>query len=127
MSSFTENLIVEVFKNNKFKNHSEFSFYYYINNKKETINIPVGFVTNFASVPRLFWPFVGPIDNHAKAAIVHDYCYANIYKNDRKLSDKLFLLGMKILKVNIVKRYLMYFAVRLFGWAVWSKYKNLKD
>ena len=39
------------------------------------VEIPNGFITDFASVPRLFWNIFPPIGNYRNAAIVHDYLY----------------------------------------------------
>jgi len=37
------------------------------------IPIPAGFVTNFASVPRILWPILPPRGKYAPATIEHDY------------------------------------------------------
>ena len=74
----------------------------------------MGFVTDFASVPRLLWSVFPPHGKWAKAAIVHDYLYATA-KLSRSESDKIFLEAMCVLEVPKVKRILMYLAVRLFG------------
>jgi hypothetical protein len=37
-----------------------------------TITVPAGFVTDFASVPKLFWNLLPPTGRYGKAAVVHD-------------------------------------------------------
>src|SRR5690348_12260167 len=41
------------------------------------IRVPVGFVTDFASVPRFFWRVLPPTGRYGKAAVVHDYLYGS--------------------------------------------------
>lgn len=37
------------------------------------VNVPEGFVTDLASVPRAFWEIMRPEGRYAYAAVVHDY------------------------------------------------------
>ncbi len=83
------------------------------------IMLPKGFVTDLASIPKLFWSIFPPFGNqsepYANAAILHDYLYkqGNVFK--RKTCDQIFLQAMKQTKVNGFIRYVFYFIVRLFG------------
>jgi len=86
---------------------------------RQTVVVPKGFVTDFASVPRLFWRIVPPWGVYSPAAVVHDYLYHNGALS-RKESDRIFLKLMKRLDVPLWKRTVMYLAVRLFGWSAWS-------
>ena len=81
---------------------------------KETFTAPVGFITNFASVPRVFWSILAPWGRHMKAAVIHDLLYRT-QAVSRLDADKLFLRTMKELGVSWWRRYTMYRAVRLFG------------
>lgn len=76
--------------------------------------VPAGFQTDFASIPRIFWNILPPIGPYAQAAVVHDYLYqqGNVR---RKTADLNFLNIMKTDGVNFFVRYLMYYAVRIFG------------
>ncbi len=80
----------------------------------ENFIAPVGFVTNFASVPRLFWSVLAPWGRHMKAAVMHDYLYRTGCV-PRKDADKLFYRMMKELGVSWWRRSTMYRTVRLFG------------
>lgn len=61
-----------------------------------------------------------PVDEHAKAAVVHDYCYAEgLYS--RKRCDEIFLEAMAVLDVNYIKRYTMYGFVRVFSFYSWYR------
>jgi hypothetical protein len=126
MSQFTSPLIVKFIGNNKWENYKAFEYHVGMYPSDEIIITPKGFKTNFASVPRIFWGLISPVDNHAKASILHDYCYSIGYVS-RKHSDEIFKESMKVLKVNPIKIFLMYWAVRLFGKFAWcSRPENCK-
>lgn len=82
------------------------------------IDIPKGFITDLASVPRIFKNIVNSYGkNYTRAAVVHDYLYSVGYKLgiSRLEADKIFLEIMKERGVGLIKRQAMYRAVRLFG------------
>ena len=83
----------------------------------EDIIVPRGFKTDLASVPRLFWPLIGPFGKWTMAAIVHDYLYDKECPNKfmRKEADIIFYEAMRYHYVNIITAKVMYYMVRLFG------------
>jgi len=85
--------------------------------------VPVGFVTDGASTPRVLWALFPPLDKYSMAALVHDYLYQN-NSFGRKACDKVFLELMVHLDVARWKRQAMYRAVRLGGWRPYKKYKR---
>lgn len=87
------------------------------------ISVPIGFITNFASVPRIFRNIVQQWGDHGKAAVIHDYLYSsgNFYNLTRKEADLVFLEAMKYSKVPFLKRQLLYRLVRLFGGSHFKK------
>ena len=80
------------------------------------ITIPRGFVTDGASIPRLVWTFVGgPFSGkYVKPAVAHDYLYA-VHLYSRYKADLIFLEAMKSCGVSLIKRELMFLAVRVGG------------
>lgn len=92
----------------------------YFKHKRATFEIPQGTTTDFASVPRIFWNILPPLGKYGKAAVLHDYFYRT-KKLPRHLADYLFLVAMTSLEVAFWKRYIMYFAVRLFGWKSYKR------
>jgi len=122
MSQFTSNFKGELIGKNKWKNLEEFE-YYLEESSDEVIAVPKGFITDFASVPRIFWAIISPIDKHAKAAVVHDYCYYDATYS-RKESDLIFKEALKVLKVVPWKVEVMYIAVRIGGWNAWRKHRR---
>ena len=99
--------------------------------KGTKITVPVGFVTDLASVPRALWGFIAPFDV-ARAAIIHDLLYKTIrqyrwnkkdkqdselVKAAKKASDMVFYHGMNDAEPAIPKwkKYSAWKAVDLFG------------
>ena len=77
------------------------------------ITVPVGFETDFASVPRIAWRICPPVAGaHAEPAVLHDYLCET--SNDQPAADKLFLEAMKVNGVGWLKRMLMFQAVRAY-------------
>jgi hypothetical protein len=123
MSQFTQPFVGELIGKNKWRVYKPFEYHVGEYPSKTIIYIPIGFVTDFASVPRIFWPIISPIDEHGKAAVVHDYLYrTGLYSKFK--SDKIFLEAMEVLKVNKLKRYTMYYTVCVFGWYTWIRYRK---
>ena len=86
----------------------------------ETLIIPQGFVTDFASVPRIPVVFTLFAGRAKKSAILHDYLYEQRLF-DRKTCDDLFLCAMEAEKLARWIRNSMYVGVRLGGA---SRYEN---
>lgn len=76
--------------------------------------VPIGFVTDFASVPRFAQIIVPRIGKYTKATVIHDYWYKNA-TNTKKWADKEFLRAMLLLSTPKWQAYIMYMAVKLFG------------
>lgn len=113
--------IEEVRKGRLWKTLDSFT---YVASGNQRIQVPEGFKTDGASIPRIFWTIVGhPMSRYAQAAVVHDYLY-HIRQFTRARSDEVFLEAMEDLKVPFYKRYPMWLYVRSFGWVPWNKYKK---
>jgi len=123
MSQFTKPLIVKLIGKNLWEVHEPFEYHVGSYPSDEVISVSVGLKTNFASVPRIFWWIISPVDKHAKAAVVHDYCY-DIQYDTKKRCDDIFAEGMEVLGVKPWKIFCMYWAVRLFAWVAWWRAKR---
>ncbi len=119
MSSFTTPLVVSPLKNGRDWRLCK-SFVYHIGSKfsRHYIKVPSGFVTDFASIPRIFWSIIPPWGRYGKAAVVHDYLYQQ-HLTPRKYDDDIFMEAMEVLEVDLWRIVVMYYAVRLFGWLTW--------
>ena len=123
MSQFTTRLIVEPIGEKTWKLIEGFEYHVGIYPSDDIIKVPADFITDFASVPRIFWPILPPTGSYGKAAVIHDYCYTTaLYP--RSKCDKIFLEAMEVLKVKKWKRKSMYWAVNLFGILAWRKHRK---
>lgn len=137
MSSFREPLLVKVLDDGKNYELLE-AFNYYIGDDKEALlHVEKGFITDFASVPRIFWSIYPPFGRYTKCAVLHDrLCEAflnkelwnNLTDNKDKLpiylqnryvrrfeADKMFLESMKAIKIKFFTRWVLYASVRLYA------------
>ena len=94
---------------------------------KQSFEVPRGFVTDMASVPRLFWSAFPPCGKYTPAAVVHDYIYWSQPPNcDQKCADDLLLVAMEESGVNLVSRKAIYAGVRVGGKSSWDENARLQ-
>lgn len=75
-----------------------------------------GFVTDFNSVPRPLWPLFPPTSaDSTKAAVLHDMLYSTLLLS-RRDADGVYRRAMKELGAPPWRRWVMWGAVRAFGW-----------
>jgi len=128
MSSFTTPLVVTPLDNGKqWKLTRAFTYHIGEETSKEKIVVPIGFITDFASVPRLLWPLIPSFGRYGKAAVLHDYLYSIQYKNSRSTCDDIFYEAMSVLDVKWWRKRLIYRGVRIGGWVAWNKYAKAKS
>jgi hypothetical protein len=84
---------------------------------RQVFAVPPGFVTNFASVPRLMFIYALFGGTADKAATLHDWLYTKPAKVPRRVADKVFREASKVTGVAAWRRWPMYWGVRLFGWS----------
>ena len=78
------------------------------------ICVPEGFITDFASVPRLLWWLFPPSGAYNRATVVHDYlCTQDTCS--RFMADAVFREAMRELGVPRWRRVAMYYAVRAYS------------
>lgn len=93
------------------------------------VTVPEGMVTDLASVPWLARIFVGRVGPHVEAAIVHDFLYIawqdmadhGARPEDRKFADRLMRAAMAAADVGVLKRWLIYITVRIFGGGAYAR------
>ena len=75
-----------------------------------------GFMTDYASVPKIFRNIINTYGKRGRAAVVHDWLYSSRCKIDitRAEADNFFLEIMIEWNVKKYKRFLMYILVRIF-------------
>ncbi|WP_080206390.1 DUF1353 domain-containing protein [Salmonella enterica] len=119
MSRFTTPAILEMLGHYNWRVYEPFAFYL-SDDESDVIDVPAGFITDLATIPRIFWILLPPDGKYAKAAIIHDYMYATALRTKRE-ADLIFLDGMTVLGVPRWKRTIMYYAVRIFGRGMYRK------
>lgn len=87
-----------------------------------TITIPKGFHSDFASIPRVFWPVQSPYDyKNIAPAILHDYQYTCPNNLTRRQIDSIFYSALIDNRVNPVVAYAFWIAVRVGGSSHFNK------
>jgi hypothetical protein len=114
MSKFTTPADLRLLGNYTWELLAEFEYHVGKYPSEHVIRVPVGTVTDLASVPRLLWVIFPPHGKYAKAAIVHDYLYAQAI-GTKDEADRIFYEAMGVLGVPKWRRRAMYAAVRWFG------------
>jgi hypothetical protein len=82
--------------------------------------VPAGFLTDFASTPRIIWMFMPKSGEYDAAAVVHDFLYRIGGKLSGKTytkadADNLFNEALKLLGTGQPARWVMYQSVKHFG------------
>lgn len=94
---------------------------YRIGSSSFVITVPKGFVTDFASIPEVFWSVdLSPNGRYSKGAIFHDYLYW-MQGCTREQADNILDIAMKESNVPFVTRSGIYGGVRLGGASAWQK------
>jgi hypothetical protein len=103
-------------------------FGYDVGNKTnpDIINVPIGFMTDFASIPLPFLGILPRWGKYGNAAVIHDYLY---WEQNRKRAeaDTIFLQAMEVGKVGWFTRHIMYLAVKWFAGCAWKGNQKMKD
>jgi hypothetical protein len=92
----------------------------------EPVNVPIGFVSDLASIPRPFWSLLRPDGNYAYGAIIHDYLYW-FQTRPRAEADEIFKFVMQDFKVDDLTVNVIYDAVRVAGSAAWDENNRLRS
>jgi hypothetical protein len=89
------------------------------------VQVPMGFVTDFASVPRLFWTALPPDGDYTYAAILHDYLYWN-QATDKATADLVLKAAMEDFGVSAAQAFAVYNGVKVGGQSAWDGNAALK-
>jgi hypothetical protein len=83
------------------------------------VRVPIGFVTDFTSIPRVFWSLLRPDGTYSYAAVIHDFLYWEQYLS-REVSDTIFKLCMEDFKISTSVVATVYAGVRIGGGSAWE-------
>ncbi|NQT31662.1 MAG: DUF1353 domain-containing protein [Deltaproteobacteria bacterium] len=127
MSKFTEVLVVSPLADGKtWVTRKEFGYDIGEEGSGNTIDVPIGFMTDFASIPRPLWVILPRWGKYGNAAVIHDYCYWE-QSRSRLEADRIFREAMEVLQVPRWKVRAMYYSVRLGAGLAWSGNRRKKE
>lgn len=122
MGSFTTPLIVEYLDGRNWRLLQEFDFASEV--LERIVRVPAGFVTDFASIPRMLWSLLPPTGKYGKATVVHDVLYRYpecvTPRVTRIQADRTLFEGMVALRVGWLTRWAIYAGVRAGGFVAWN-------
>jgi hypothetical protein len=125
MSQFTEALVVTPLADGKtWVILREFGYDVGEQDSGDHIAVAIGFQTDFATIPRIFWVVLPRWGRYGNATVIHDWLYWTQTRT-RKVADDILLEGMGVLEVGAISKFLIYTSVRLFGSIAW--YRNQAD
>ena len=93
--------------------------------KYKAVDVPIGFVTDFASIPRVFWSLLRPDGEYTYPAILHDFLYWT-QERPRDVADQIFKIGMEEFSISKTTIGTIYEAVRLGGASAWESNAKAK-
>ena len=90
------------------------------------IRVPKGFVTDLGSIPTIASFLVPKLGKYNQSCILHDFLYDMVRKDkfSRAIADSILLESMEVLEVVFWRRWLIFAAVRMAGWACCRKIQN---
>ncbi len=88
--------------------------------------VPVGFVTDLTSVPRIFWSLLPTDGIYTFPAIIHDYMYWT-QKHSKTTADSVFRFSMDDMKVSSAVAATIHLAVSKAGQGAWDENARLKQ
>lgn len=96
----------------------------------ERVTVPINFITDGASCPKILWSLCSPMSGpQVEAAVLHDFLYSKdsssltkgiLYSHDRKQADQIFYDTMISNRTSKWKAKLIYRGVRLCGSRSWK-------
>jgi hypothetical protein len=95
------------------------------NSTLPTVEVPKGFVTDFASIPRVFWSILPADGDYTYPAILHDYLYWRQHTS-RETADRIFKVAMEEFGIDGSKIAMIHTAVRAGGGFAWDGNKKLR-
>lgn len=90
------------------------------------IKVPAGLKTDFASVPQIFWNILPPWGKYGKAAVLHDWLYAN-QEFTRSFCDDILFESMVALGCGWWVSHTIWSGVRIGGWVAWNGHKRCRE
>lgn len=102
------------------------SFIYRLDDVGSYVYVPKGYLTDGASVPKVFWNVIPPWGKYGQSCVLHDYlCEYPYYFNgmesttiNRKKVNDIFNDAMKAAKIPSTKRKMIYSGVEFYRYTI---------
>ena len=125
MAAFLDPLCVQEIDDSVFEVCSH-DFCYQSDVAKRIFTVPVGFYTDFASVPRLGILYAMLGDTAHEPAVVHDWLYYTQIVS-RETADNILFEAMGVIGMPWWRRYPIWWGVRVGGWYAWNQHAKNGD
>lgn len=86
---------------------------------KQRLEVPEGFITDLASIPRIFQNILSVTGKSRRAAVGHDYLYS-AHIGTRQEADDFLRLALIAEGMNSVTARIYWLGVRAGGWIAWK-------
>ena len=140
MSMFTNSLKTEWLDGKKWRVTESYRFYSGDYLSGLYVEVPEGFITDLASIPRLLHWLVPKVGKDSAASVMHDVIYRTGVMTSsvivdgvehvvdtpvsQGMADSMFHQAMVALKVGRWRRKILYHGVSIFGWIAWNRYRE---
>ena len=98
------------------------------------IEVPVGFVTDYASIPRALAWLIPLRGKYNRPAIVHDYLYQRAPLDEvrgtrctQARADHILREACENVDDRFTQRWAIYLGLRLGGWVAWRRYRRAES
>lgn len=125
MSAFLDKLDVEEIDDVNFKIVNHF-FRYQSDIARQIFTVPVGFVTDFASVPRLGAVYAWLGNEGHEAAVVHDWLYYSAITT-KDMADDVLLEALEVSGISWFKAHIFWLGVHVGGFVAWNGHRSAGD
>ena len=117
---FLTKLVLSDHKPNEWVVESELAYLH----EGERISVPKGFITDLASIPKIFRNVLNVNGKSRKPAVLHDYLYCSkIF--ERSVADYIFYKALVSEVMNAIIARTYWAGVRAGGWMYYNKNKGL--
>jgi len=96
---------------------------YYSDIAKEYVLVPVGFKTDYGSIPKILHNVLSPTGKPTYGFVIHDYLYKT-GKYSKSVSDDILDEAMVILGVGWFKRKTIMAGLKVGGFVAWNKHRK---
>ena len=120
MSDYTLNVNIKwLAKEDLWITTKPLQYYTYVFWKRAHITVPKGFKFDWASVPRFLWSIYPPMSaKNANASCIHDYLFKTKQYSLWK-TDLIFLEALEVAWMGFIRRYVMFYWLKLWSWYNW--------